>query len=99
MDTSFCECAWRFCFDRFRMACIVAMLMECEFVTVFFPASFTFRGDMIDLNKISIVKLQLTPTTFSCLLLLEFRFGLVHHRMHFESLAPIKQISVLGSSC
>src|SRR5882724_5171891 len=81
------------------MACIVAMPMECELVTEFFPASFTFRGNMIDLNKISFVELQFTPTTFPGLLLQEFRFGLVHHGMHFEPLTPIQQVSVVGASC
>ena len=71
------------------------MLMECEFITEFFPASFTFRGDMIDLNKISIVKLQLTPTTFSCLLLQELALDAAQEVVAAESLTPIQQVSII----
>ncbi len=53
----------------FCVSLIVAVSMERAFVTKFFPASFTFRGDMIYLNTVSILEKESTPAAFSFLLL------------------------------
>jgi len=69
---------------------IVAMSMECEFVTEFFPASLTSGRDMIDFNHISIFEMQFTPATFSCLLLQELALDAAQEIVVTEALAPIQ---------
>jgi len=45
------------------------MAMQRTLVAEFFTAAFTFRGDMVDLDEISILEEKFTPSAFSLLFL------------------------------
>lgn len=80
------------------MSLIVAMSMECEFVTEFFPASLTSGRNMIDFNHISVFEMQVAPAAFSSLLLQKLPFDAADEVVFAESLAPIQQISIVRAS-
>jgi len=71
------------------------MSVEGEFVTQFFPSSFAFGCDVIYLYEIPWSKVEFTPSTFSLLLLQESCERPFKHWVMFESLAPIKHVSVV----
>ena len=53
------------------MSLIMAMSMQCTFVAQFLSSTLAAWGDVINLNDVSVLKEQLTPSTFSSLLLEE----------------------------
>lgn len=79
------------------MSLIVAMAMECKFVTQFFPSSLTSGRNMIDFNHISIFEMQVAPAAFSGLLLQKLALDAADEVVFAESLTPIQQISVIGA--
>ncbi len=77
---------------------IVAVPMERKFVTEFLTPALTFRGDMVYLHHVSILKEQSTPTTFPRLFLEELTQYSAKHVVLAEALTPIQQISIIGGS-
>src|SRR5260370_8083515 len=73
------------------------MEMEQPFVVSAVGTAFASRLDMIDFHEVSILKVQFTPTTFSPLLLEQSRFRLMHQWMGFQALAPVEQVSIIGT--
>jgi hypothetical protein len=78
---------------------IIAVSVEQEFVAEFFVAAFTLWGNVVDFNDISVLKEQLTPTTFPLLLAQEDSLDSIAHRMIFQSLAPIEKIPIVEAGC
>ncbi len=74
---------------------VVAVSMEREFVTQFFPSTSTSRDDMVDLNHVSLLEMQFAPIACSCLLLQELAFDATQEVVFAESLTPIDEISVV----
>ena len=54
---------------------------------------------MIDFNDIGVLKEQLTPATFPLLFAQEDTFHPVTHGVILESLAPIEEITSVGTGC
>jgi len=52
---------------------------------------------MIDFHDISVLKKQLTPTTFPLLLAQERTLDPITHGMVFESLAPVEEVAIVGT--
>jgi hypothetical protein len=50
---------------------IMAMSMQCKLVAQFLSSALAARGDVINLDDVSVSKEQLTPSAFSSLLLKE----------------------------
>ncbi len=78
---------------------IMAMSMQCTFVTQFLSSALATRGDMIDFDDVTVSKEQLTPSAFFRLLLQELSQRPVEHGVSPESLTPIQQIPIVGRSC
>ena len=55
--------------DPSRVSLIMAMSMQCTFVTQFLSTSLATRGDMVDFDEVSVLKEEFTPATFPSLLL------------------------------
>jgi len=85
--------------DTSCVSLIMAMSMQCTFVTQSLSSSLAARGDMINFDDVSVLKEQFTPATFSSLLLKELSQQSVEHGMGSESFAPIQQIPVVGAGC
>ncbi len=81
--------------DTSGVSFIMAMSVEQEFVAEFFSTTFTFRRNVVDFNDISVLKEQLTPTTFPLLFAQEYTFHPIAHGMVFESLAPVEEIAIV----
>ena len=78
---------------------VMAMSVEEEFVTEFLTTPFTFWRNVVDFNDIDVLKEQPTPATFPLLFAQEDSFDPIAQRMVFQSLAPIEQITIVGTSC
>ena len=78
---------------------IMAMSMQCTFVTQFLSSTLAVQGDMIDFDDVSVLKEQFTPATFSSLLLKELSQQSIEHGMGSESFAPIHHVPVVGAGC
>ena len=83
--------------DTSGVSFIMAVSMQQEFVAEFFSSAFTLGGDVIDFNDIGVLKEQLTPTTFPLLFAQERALDPIEHGMGFQSLAPIKEITIVGT--
>jgi len=53
----------------FRVPLVVTMAVKRKLVAEFFTTAFTFRGDMVNLDLISILEEKFTPPAFSLLFL------------------------------
>lgn len=85
--------------DMLCVSLIVAMSMQCTFIAQFFASALAARGDMINLDDVSVLKEQFTPSAFSSLLLKELFQRSMKHRVDSESLTPIQQIPIVGTGC
>jgi hypothetical protein len=56
----------------FRVPLVVTMSGKSTFVAEFFTTAFTFRGDMVNLDLITVLEEKFTPSAFSLLLLSQF---------------------------
>ena len=81
--------------DTLCVSLIVAMSMKHTFVTQDFFSTLAFRRDVINLHDVAILKEQVTPTTFSALLLKEFSERSIDHGVPFQSSTPIEEISII----
>jgi len=52
-----------------RVPLVVTMAVKRKLVATFFTTTFTFRGDMVNLDLISILEEKFTPPAFSLLFL------------------------------
>ncbi len=75
----------------------MAMSVEQAFVAECFSPSLTLRSDVIDFDHIGILKEQLAPTTFPSLLAQQGAFYPIKEGVGAQSLAPIEEISVVGT--
>jgi hypothetical protein len=75
----------------------MAMTMESHLVTQFFSSATVFRGDMIDLNGVSILEEQFTPSALPLLFLQEFGLGATEKRVLPQPCTPVQKISVVGA--
>ena len=83
--------------DTSGVSFIMAVSMQQAFVAEFFASAFTLGCDVIDFNDIGVLKEQLTPTTFPLLFAQERALDSIEHGMGFQSLAPIKEITIVGT--
>src|SRR5260370_23651021 len=56
----------------FRVPLVVTMAVKRKLVAEFFTTTFTFRGDMVNLDLISILEEKFTPPAFSFLFFYQF---------------------------
>lgn len=80
-----------------RVPRIMAMSVESEFVAQFLAASLTFGRDVIYFYEVFWSKEEFTPPAFPLLLLKKLCERPFQHRVIFESLAPIEQITIVGA--
>jgi len=85
--------------DTSSVSFIMAMSVEQELVAEFFSSAFTLGRDVINFNDIGVLKEQLTPATFPLLFAQEDSFHPVTHGVMLESLAPIEEITIVGTGC
>src|SRR5450755_361375 len=85
--------------DLLCMSLIVAMSVQCKFITQFFASALAAWGDVIDLDDVSVLKEQFTPSAFPSLLLKELSQWSIEHWMGSESFTPIEQIPIVGTDC
>src|SRR5690554_3623809 len=78
---------------------IMAMSMQCKLVAQFLSSALVARGDVINLDAVSVLEEQFTPSAFSSLLLKELSQRSIEHGVGSESLAPIQQIPIVGTGC
>lgn len=79
------------------MSLVVAMSVESTLVTQFLSSSLTFRSDVVYLDLISFAELQIAPSTLAMLLQKQHCQCSSRCWMVFQSLAPIQEISVIGT--
>ncbi len=84
--------------DTLGVSLVVAMSMQCIFVAQFLSSAFASWDDVIDLNDISILKKQFTPSTLSRLLLEQFAQHSTEQRVSSEPLTPVQQVAIIGTS-
>jgi hypothetical protein len=77
----------------------MAMAVQQEFVAEFFASSLTFGRNVVDFKDIDVLKEQPTPATFPLLFVQEDSFDPIAQRVVFQSLAPIEEITIVGTGC
>ena len=77
----------------------MAMVVQQAFVAEFFASSLTFGRHVVDFNDLNVLKEQPTPATFPLLFVQEDSFDPIAQRVVFQSLAPIEEITIVGTGC
>jgi hypothetical protein len=77
----------------------MAMAVQQAFVAEFFASSLPFGRNVVDFKDINVLKEQPTPATFPLLFVQEDSFDPIAQRVVFHSLAPIEEITIVGTGC
>jgi hypothetical protein len=77
----------------------MAVSVDGEFATEFFPSAFAFGGDMVNFDQIVVSKGPFTPSAFSMISLKKSRKRAREYRIVPQSFGPIDRVSIVGAGC